>query len=177
MTPREAALVGYYDSKPDYYSPLEEFDAVQIAALVDVDVKAPVLDFGCGNGRLGYAVLHPVDGLDISAERVQRAAASGCYRELIVGSVYGEELPGPYQTIFAVEVFEHLAHPERAITAALERLAPGGHLIATVPLRHPDHAHLTVFESREHAAEMLGATRSASITVRKHRHAVLRWDA
>jgi 2-polyprenyl-3-methyl-5-hydroxy-6-metoxy-1,4-benzoquinol methylase len=177
VNPRETALVDYYDSKPSYYSPLEAFSGLQIAAMVGVMPSTPILDLGCGSGRLGLTLPGPIDGIDVSEVRLRTAKATGCYRWLTLGSVYDVELTEQYATIFAIELFEHLAKPRSVIRKARRALTENGRLVATVPINMPNHAHLAVFDSARQAATKLGAMRYSEIEVRQNRHAVLRWDA
>lgn len=178
MNPREMALVDYYDSRPSYYTPLEQFSGLQIAAMVGVVPTPPILDLGCGSGKLGLEIGGPIDGIDVSAVRIELARATGCYRDLQVGSVYLVGFAArSYGTIFAVELFEHLSAPAMIVEKARKALIQAGSLVATVPIKMPNHAHLAVYDSARHAATRLGAMRYSEIEVRQNRHAVLRWDA
>ncbi len=59
--------------------------------------------------------------------------------------------PGPYATITAFEIFEHLMNPLFVLDGCREVLRPGGVLYLTVPRRHP---HEWLFgKSSEHFHE------------------------
>lgn len=177
MNDVEADLVELYNGSPRYYSPLRDVTIGDIAAMVDVELVGPGLDLGCGDGRLAGSTPGALDGIDISETRVQAARATDGYRQLVVGDLYDlQVLPGPYETIYAIEVLEHLADPITVITMALDRLAPRGALLATVPLQLPGRAHLQVYDSVEDAKHRLDADRAAEFTVRRFRHAALAWE-
>ena len=56
----------------------------QALAQYQSDMSEPVLDFGCGTGLSGMALTRAgfttLDGIDLSAEMLEQAAARGIYR-------------------------------------------------------------------------------------------------
>lgn len=106
-----------------------------------------VLDIGCGTGFLmeqlvprGYTGV----GVDLSPESVEitqaRLAELGASDRLRaeVGSAY-DPPAGPFDLITITDVLEHLEDPRACLTAARERLAPGGLVVVSTPNRRSLH--------------------------------------
>ncbi len=108
----------------------------------------PVLDLGCGSGRLLHAFLDGdaprVVGVDGSAAMLRRAgqrvatdpvlseAARTGRLELVTGDVRRPPVHGPFALVVAAGVLPHLAGPEEAVrmlTAAAERVDRAGRLV------------------------------------------------
>lgn len=180
LTEREIDLVGHYDQHEVYYSPLDHLSLASMHAILGTpDLPAgPVLDLGCGDGRLAAHLPDgiEIDGVDYSPTRISRAAGSHRYRRAVHGSAYdlARWFEGPYHTIYAFELLEHLARPCRVVARAIRLLAPGGQMIATVPIQMPYVAHLQEFEDVEDAVFTLGADQGVEILDGKH--ALLRWQ-
>jgi 2-polyprenyl-6-hydroxyphenyl methylase/3-demethylubiquinone-9 3-methyltransferase len=51
----------------------------------------------------------------------------------IVGDIFTVSCPMPYDIVFAGEVIEHVAHPDRFLKRCCELTSPGGHVIITTP--------------------------------------------
>jgi SAM-dependent methyltransferase len=106
---------------------------------------SPILEIGCGDGRLGARVFPRIDlGVDINPRAVERARASGAYRR--VECIDACRLPpaaSTYRTVFANCVLEHISPLQEVLAAAAGQLQPGGKLLATVPLRAMNE-HLAV---------------------------------
>ncbi len=105
------------------------------------------LDIGCGTGflleQLAARGLSGV-GVDLSPESVeianQRLAELGAADRLTaqVGSAY-EPPEGPFDLVTITDVLEHLEDPRACLTAARERLAPGGVIVVSTPNRRSLH--------------------------------------
>ena len=106
-----------------------------------------VLDIGCGTGFLleqlagrGFSGV----GVDLSPESVEiaqaRLAELGAADRLRaeVGSAY-EPPDGPFDLVTITDVLEHLEDPRACLTAARERLAPGGLVVVSTPNRRSLH--------------------------------------
>lgn len=61
---------------------------------------------------------------------------------------------GHYESIFAIELLEHLAAPFKLISACREALSPGGRLICTTAVNMPQFDHLFNFEDSKFEAEV-----------------------
>ncbi len=91
-----------------------------------------ILDFGCGTGLSGAALIQAgftaIDGADLSAEMLAQARDKGVYRD--VWQVHpGGELPfdpGKYNAITAVGVIGSGAAPVEVLDLLIDGLAPGG---------------------------------------------------
>ena len=100
-----------------------------------------VLDIGCGRGHLVRAVLQAgyrdVHGIDISAEHVDLAHASGLEAQVTQGDfrVALADAAGTIDVVLATDVLEHLTRNECVETMDLihQALRPAGCIVARVP--------------------------------------------
>jgi SAM-dependent methyltransferase len=110
------------------------------------DVADPVLELGCGDG-----LFTALTGLrvDLAVDRQPRAVKRAAARRSVYRAVRQTDIRdldaslGPFGTIFTNSVLEHVLDIDSVLERARELLAPGGRLIATVPLREMN-GHLTV---------------------------------
>jgi glycosyltransferase involved in cell wall biosynthesis len=117
------------------YKPSRRSSHGRILALVDHDRPSRILDIGCGPGWLaaelrsrGHCVVG-VDGVETDGVRVRTDAFH-------LADLAGElppEIGEGYDVIIAGDVIEHVAEPERLLSAAVERLAPDGRILISVP--------------------------------------------
>ena len=132
-----------------------------------------VLDVGCGAGGVGRAIRGRAEALvGIELNEEAAAVAREAYDEVRIGRVEDvlEGLAGPFDTILAYDVLEHLQDPA-AVLRGLRRVASDGALLhVSVPnarhwslvrdlvLRgtfgytewgHRDHTHLRWFTRRD----------------------------
>lgn len=136
-TPEETRLL--YDEWADSYdteimengyaTPLRVARALA-AQLKNLD--RPVLDFGCGTGLSGAALIQTgftaVDGADLSADMLAEAREKGVYRDLWQVHA-GSDLPfdpGDYGAITASGVIGSGAAPGETFDLLLDALAPHG---------------------------------------------------
>jgi len=98
-----------------------------------------VLDMGCGNGSF-TSVLHSqgfaVVGCDASASGVnlaRQAHSSVDFFEHDISNPLPPEHQGPFDSVVALEVVEHLLQPRQLVTSAYKALRPGGALIMSTP--------------------------------------------
>lgn len=104
--------------------------------------RGPVLDIGAGTGLVGQHLaalgIGPVDGVDISPEMLEVAAAKGVYRSLTVADLtQGHPLPGaPYAGLVSSGTFTlgHLG--PAAIAPLLDLAAPGALVVFSVNAVH-----------------------------------------
>jgi predicted TPR repeat methyltransferase len=106
------------------------------------DLSAPVLDFGCGTGLSGVALqqagFEVIDGVDLSAEMLEAAAAKNTYRNLSQINA-GADLPfeaGTYNAMAAIGVIGAGAAPISVLHDLMRKLDTGGKLV----LSFNDHA-------------------------------------
>lgn len=97
-----------------------------------------VLDVGCGNGALTFAVASlggEVLGVDVSGSSIERARASNQFGNAQFQPVPGDEfdLKDKYDLIICSEVLEHLYKPHRLLNTMVRHLNEHGFLFITVP--------------------------------------------
>jgi trans-aconitate methyltransferase len=110
---------------------------------------ATAIDFGCGVGRLTFAMAKYCDrviGIDV-AEGMLSVGREQARRRGIDNSEFLDSLPdGPIEWVNSLIVFQHIP-PVRGyeiLAELLDRLVPGGFL----------SVHLTFFHDERHAAEI-----------------------
>ncbi len=120
--------------KPDFY-----YDVVNEELLELLPPAAErFLDVGCARGRLGEeikkrrpgAVVHGIEldpgAAEQAAKRLDRVFRIDLERELA-------GLEETYDCIACGDVLEHLVDPWTVLRALTQRLAPGGHVVASLP--------------------------------------------
>lgn len=95
-----------------------------------------VLDIGCGAGGVGRAIRGRCErlvGVELVADAAERAREA--YDEVHVGAVEDVigSLGGPFDTILAYDVLEHLADPEPVLVELRRLAAPSALLHVSVP--------------------------------------------
>ncbi len=95
------------------------------------DKASSILDFGCGTGVSGRALLERgftvVDGTDVSAEMIAQAEGQGIYRKLWQSEPGVLDVkPGDYVAIAAMGVISSGAAPPDTLAMVLSALGKGG---------------------------------------------------
>ena len=101
-----------------------------------------VLDVGCSTGKFGEPLV--ARGCEVVGIEPDESAAELARQRLsrvIVGtfpeSAAAVARPGGYDAVVYNDVLEHMTHPERALAATRDLLAPDGVLVASIPnVRH-----------------------------------------
>jgi SAM-dependent methyltransferase len=103
-----------------------------------------VLDAGCGSVRyLDFGPDARVVGIDASEDSLQRDRTLD---DRIVGDVEAYPLPdAAYDVVVCWYVFEHLAHPERALVRFARAVRPGGLVVLAIPNVWTPKAMVTKF--------------------------------
>jgi len=126
------------------------------------------LEIGPGHGILLYLAaeapaVETLTGWDISPTSIQNTRHAlktlGAKRtaQLELQDLFASE-PGEdvrFGSIVMSEILEHLEDPVSALRAAARWLRPGGFLWVNVPANSPAPDHIFLFESPEHAAEIV----------------------
>jgi SAM-dependent methyltransferase len=106
-----------------------------------VELVAPVLDIGCGDGHFAsIAYDTPIDvGIDLSRPEVAEAGARGreVYRHVMVASA--TDLPFPdasFSTVLSNCAIEHMPDLDRVLSEIARVLRPGGTFATTLPSEH-----------------------------------------
>ncbi len=102
----------------------------------NADIK--VLEVGCGLGNTLSEIKYrwpnsQVKGIEIVDDIVRVASKA---QDIIKGDIENMELPyekGEFDYIILGDVLEHLRYPEMAINKLIPYLAPGGHMICSIP--------------------------------------------
>lgn len=110
----------------------------------DLVAGRSVLDVACGSGY-GALVLHSAAGyvgLDLDPRALREARREFPEFDYRQGSVY--ELPfedASFGAVTSFETLEHVDQPLRAVAEITRVLEPGGVLVASIPINHPDRIH------------------------------------
>ncbi len=137
QTPRTAgrvvALLGACTWPSEAY-----WRAFELSILEGRQLKAPVLELGCGDGAFTELAGFSIDeAIDLNHRAVERARARGSvYKQVRLGDVraLAREAPAQFKTVFANSVLEHVNNLGDVLVACERVLRPGGTLVATVPL-------------------------------------------
>jgi SAM-dependent methyltransferase len=110
--------------------------AIECRKLWRYPLAPPVLDVGCGDGRLTRMLFSPPveAGVDVNREEVARAQRSGVYKQALC--VSAATLPfrdRSFASVFSNCVLEHVDGVDRALAEICRVLRPGGTLLTTVP--------------------------------------------
>lgn len=126
-----------------FYAPIA--DALCAAAL-EMGVKGPIVDVGCGEGYYSARLAHAMDaelvGLDISKEAVRRAA--GTYKNATWLCASAAKLPlsdhsaGMITSLFALTVAEEFRRVLRSDGLYFQVLAAENHLMGLKSIIYPE---------------------------------------
>ena len=171
MDPRDRAVAEAFDGQAEKFErgPVQTDPAglQRLVALAALPAGAHVLDAGCGPGLVAEAFLaagHRVDGIDLSAEMVRRARER-CARfadraRFEQGSLHDLPLGGAYDAAVSRFVLHHVAGPDRFLAAQVERVRPGGVVLASDHSTDPEpaarawHQRIERARDRSHARNL-----------------------
>ncbi len=110
--------------------------AVEARAYQDIDLPAPTLDLGCGDGHFaGMAFERPLDvGIDPWWSQLVEAVERGGYHDLLQAD--GACLPFPdgyFCSAVSNSVLEHIPHLDAVLAEAARVLKPGAVFVFCVP--------------------------------------------
>jgi SAM-dependent methyltransferase len=130
-----SAMPPDYDADPERWS---SWTAPQdVHETVAAEVRGPVLDIGCGDGRLPAALGDSVQWTGIDASPT--LLASNPFRPVVLGDM--RHLPfvdGYFREVTHLWCLYHLAEPSEAIAEAQRVLRPGGRYYACTAARNND---------------------------------------
>ena len=140
LTPSNKKLLLSYiqtflNHQPAFYSLIRPQEALLFHHHQQL-IKAPILDFGCGDGFFTHTVFghQSIDvGLDIDSSRIDQASKCDVYRQIITYD--GIKIPFPdnhFQTIISNCVLEHLPQLTKNLKEIHRVLKPDGHFLTTV---------------------------------------------
>lgn len=118
-----------------------------------------LLYFAAATRRLGHIAAWDVSPTSIAKTR-HALDLLGIEQpvDLIVQDVFEAPEPGPHErfdSIVMSEVLEHLETPVEALRSAARWLEPGGQLWINVPANSPAPDHIFLFESLDHAEQLV----------------------
>lgn len=110
--------------------------SIEAEAVKELNLVAPVLDIGCGNGLFAtYCYKERIDvGLDYDKGAVKSAEEKQVYKR--VETADARKLPfkdNEFQTIISVCAIEHIPELDKVLSEARRILMPGGKFYFTVP--------------------------------------------
>lgn len=101
---------------------------------------ARVLEVGCGEGVFAPLLKQPCETWGVEMDAASAARARERMTRVLVGTYeqVESELPvGYFDLVVCNDVIEHMADPEAFLSAVRTRMAPGGHVVASIPnMRH-----------------------------------------
>lgn len=110
--------------------------AVEARVYQDIELTAPILDLGCGDGHFAsIAFDHPIDvGIDPWAGPIKLAKKQGSYQHVING--LGNQLPFPneyFGSVISNSVLEHIEDLDAVVKEIARVTKPNGTFIFCVP--------------------------------------------
>lgn len=138
----------YYDNIYSEGYSVGQYERIYLAIerMLCQEDKPRVLEIGCGFGNLGQKIIQQgifYRGFDFSSEAI-RLAKGRCSDKVWQGNAYDKKnYEGDYNTVIAVEVFEHLDDKK-----VLAMIRPGTRIIVTVP-DYDDPSHLRKYRDIE----------------------------
>jgi SAM-dependent methyltransferase len=133
MEPSRSGAAVQPGNRPHFYY---DQPRPEVAALVPADCRR-VLEVGCGGGQLGRLLKqrgHLVTGIELVPEVAE--AAREHLDHVVTADVETDGFPfapDSFDCLVFADVLEHLIDPWRVLRAAVEVLAPGGRVIASIP--------------------------------------------
>jgi SAM-dependent methyltransferase len=186
MDPRYGAQYARLYHEHWWWRAREEYLTRLLDRLVGPNGAGETFDFGCGDG-LFFPILQrygtePPRGLELDASLLDPAGR--WFDRIATGPLADDPSErARYGLIVALDVLEHLEHPEPAMAILRGRLRPGGWFVATVPAFdglwtvHDDVNH---HYRRYRAGEMEALVKSAGLTIVESRYffvwvAMVKW--
>ena len=124
----------------DHFWSVRRFNVLQKLAGPLLNPGHDFCDIGCGNGLLQKQLerhgILKVDGIDLCLPALQHnVSGSGnlYYYDILEQN---PELLGKYDTVFLLDVLEHIDDDRRFLRSAAAHLKKGGHMIINVPARN-----------------------------------------
>ncbi len=136
MDPRYGAAYARLYREHWWWRSREEYLARLLDRLIGAAGVSETFDFGCGDGLFmpilqRYSRSKP-RGFEADASLLDPAGE--WFDRISTGTLQDDAAEhGRYGLIVALDVLEHIEHPEPAVAMLRKRLAPGGWFIATVP--------------------------------------------
>ncbi len=118
-----------------------------------------VLDVGCHTGAFGRSLkrLGIASVWGVEANSVSAAVAASHLDTVLVGYFADVAIPDAFfDAVIFNDVLEHMVDPQQALRIAVQKLAPGGVVVASIPnLRHIDNL-VHILKDKDFRYEMYG---------------------
>jgi 2-polyprenyl-3-methyl-5-hydroxy-6-metoxy-1,4-benzoquinol methylase len=129
-----------------------ENSRVDVQSYVPLGLRS-LLDVGCAGGLFGEALIRSRPELCVDGVEPNPEAALAARQRLnsVYTGFFPEAVPAgaTYDCISFLDVLEHLVDPWEALLSAKKYLAPGGHVLASIPnVRHVDVVAPLLFKGR-----------------------------
>ncbi len=148
--------------------------AVEARFYQQLDLPAPTLDVGCGDGHFAtIAFERPIDiGIDPWREPILEAARRGAYRDLVQSD--GARMPFPsgyFGSAFSNSVLEHIPHIDAVLQETGRVLMSGAPFAFCVPNhRFLDSLSIGAWLDRIHLVSWGNAYRAFFNRIARHQH-------
>jgi SAM-dependent methyltransferase len=107
----------------------------RVLAWLSDRTSSRVLDLGCSDGALSAELRvrgHEVTGVDVEEHASVRDRVD-VFVPADLEDGFPDAVGGDFDVIVAADVLEHVREPEKLLADAVDRLAPGGSIVACVP--------------------------------------------
>lgn len=130
-----------------------------------------VLDIGCRDGALTayYASGNEVTGMDIDSSALLRAAKTLGIRTVHADLNGSWPVVGPYDSVVACEIIEHLYYPAEVARKAYSLLVPGGTLLGSIPHAFSLQSRFRLLLASKQGTALQDPTHINHFTVREFR--------
>lgn len=127
-------IASMYNQSQAYWRTLEISKLMELKKVHDL--KSPVLEIGCGDGRLSGMVFEHIDhAIDINPRSVEKARQTGTFGSVYCMDAHQMEFePESFATVFSNCVLEHIPNLLPIISEFYRVLYRDGIVITTVPL-------------------------------------------
>jgi SAM-dependent methyltransferase len=148
--------------------------AVEAQFYEEVDLLAPTLDVGCGEGHFASLIFdRKIEvGLDPSNESLHEASQRHAYQLLTEAD--GGRMPCPrgyFASAFSNSVLEHIPHVEQVLAETARVLRPGALFVFCVPnQRFNESLSISRFLEKLHLTELAKGYRTFFTFIARHRH-------
>jgi SAM-dependent methyltransferase len=148
--------------------------AVEAQFYQEIDLIAPTLDVGCGEGHFASLTFdRKIDmGIDPWREPIHEAKTSQAYQALAEADAGRMPYPsGYFASAFSNSVLEHIPHVEQVLGETARVLKPGALFVFCVPNhRFNDHLSVAGFLDRLRLASLARLYRDFFTLISRHRH-------
>jgi len=148
--------------------------AVEARFYQDIELPAPTLDLGCGDGHFASIAFErpPEVGLDPAPSPIREASRRGAHRSLVCAD--GGRIPfasATFASAVSNSVLEHIPHVEAVLEETARVLRPGAPLVVCLPNdRFNPSLSLTRFFTRIGLVRTAGAYSRFFTRVSRHVH-------